>query len=80
MTMMMVPMSLVTVTSDLGVTHTAAGEPESPDAEVTLEARASCTRPVQTGGARAGGRERHQELQKQNDKNKLTQKYEVLDK
>ena len=63
MTVMMVPMSLVTVTSDLGVTHTAAGEPESPDAEVTLEAGAPATRPVQTGGARAGGRERHQELQ-----------------
>ena len=74
MTVMMVPMSLVTVTSDLGVTHTAAGEPESPDAEVTLEAGAPATRPVQTGGARAGGRERHQELQKQKDKNKLNKK------
>ena len=67
-------------TDHLGVTHTAAGEPESPDAEVTLEAGAPATRPVQTGGARAGGRERHQELQKQKDKNKMTQNYEVLDK
>ena len=33
------PMFLPTVTGDLGVTHTAAGEPEGPDAEVTLEVR-----------------------------------------
>ena len=33
------PMILPAVAGDLGVTHTAAGEPEGPDAEVTLEVR-----------------------------------------
>ena len=33
------PMILPAVASDLGMTHTATGEPEGPDAEVTLEVR-----------------------------------------
>ena len=56
MTVMMVHMSLVTVTSDLGVTHTAAGEPEGPDGG-TLDG-------LVLGGLRAGvgGGQRQQHL------------------
>ena len=53
MTMVMVPMNLVTVTSDLSVTHTAAGEPEGPDGGTDGGLR------VWAGG---GGGERQQHL------------------
>ena len=63
MTVTVIPMIPITVASDLCVTHTAAGEPEGPDAEVTLGARLSGTCPVHAG-VDVGGRERHQELKR----------------
>ena len=61
-TVTVIPMIPITVASDLCVTHTAAREPEGPDAEVTLGARLSGTCPVHAGVG--GGRERHQELKR----------------
>ena len=61
-TVMMVTMILPAVTSDLGVTNTAAGEPEGPDAEVTLEVRFCRTCSIYAGVDMGRGREGHQEL------------------
>ena len=62
--MTVIPMIPITVTSDLCVTHTAAGEPEGPDAEVTQGARLSGACPIHAGVDVGGGRERHQELKR----------------
>ena len=64
MTVTVIPMIPITVASDLCVTHTAAGEPEGPDAEVTLGARLSGACPIHAGVDVGGGRERHQELKR----------------